>query len=101
MSIDRETIAKYYKVKPEEVTCGKCAYGSGKFLVECGFWNRIMGEKEFCTFWGNGHAPEAPLPKVIEDAVMEKLDDAVLHGIEKPVDAVLHMIDLDERRKNR
>lgn len=102
MSIDKETIAKYYQVKPEEVRCAKCEYGKGEFLVECSIWSRIMGEGEFCSFWTDGslHGTELNCPKVLEDRIVEKLKEEYLEPKEeKPVDAILHLLDREERRK--
>lgn len=92
MSIDKETIAKYYQVKPEEVRCAKCEYGKGEFLIECSIWSRIMGEGEFCSFWTkDGELPqglrreeivEAKLPSVIENKVVEKLKESYLKPLE-------------------
>lgn len=92
MSVNRETIAEYYHVEPDEIRCDRCQYGAGEFLVECGLWSHVMGAGEFCSFWTkDGELPqglrkeeivEAKLPSVIENKVVEKLKEAYLKPLE-------------------
>lgn len=57
MSVDREVIAEENGVEPQEVMCGKCAYGEPFFegtRIRCllRMWRLvIMGEENFCSLW--------------------------------------------------
>ena len=33
MSVERETIAEYYHVEPDEIRCDRCQYGAGPVSI--------------------------------------------------------------------
>lgn len=85
MSIDKGTIAKYYKTEQEEIRCDRCAYGEGSFLIECGLWSRIMGAGEFCSFWSDGsrNGAELNVPETLKDEIVMELKEKRQEGEKK------------------